>query len=178
MTCSTGSGGESRRTGRGQAGQFAVSAERTGAADAALGQVAFHRAEAVDGGARRGGTASRSIERREIGRRRLAGHFAGDRLRARAARRAPATRRSALDAEAGLDRLDLRAQQLCEMGAVAGGAGGADRSRIAPSSSTRSQSEDEAADAEARLRQGSRTSRRTASAERLRDRLGAWRSAR
>ena len=170
MTCSTGSGGESRRTGRGQSrpGRAARRAGRRGRRCARARR--FRPRRGGGGGARRGG--------------RRAGRSAG-RDRARAARR-PARRRSAaapsgstraaieaeaLDAEAGLDRLDLRAEQPAQMGAVAGGAGEADRHmlldhcRRGRRARTRRRTPRPAS-----ARAGTR--RRTASAAGLRDRLG------
>ena len=146
MTSSTRSGGDSRRTGRGQCGQAAAVSRAGDAADAALGHVALDRAEPVDSGARRAGAASRSTSRREIGRGPVAGQSAFDRLRPE--RLDPAgDEAQRVDAEAGLDRLDLRARAAEEMGAVAGRAGGADGDCWAMPS-TRSQTSTRRADGE------------------------------
>ena len=106
MTFSTGSGGESRRTGRGQCGQAAGGVERADAADAALGHVAFDRAEPVE--AARAEPGGEPVDQQgEIGRGARAGQLALDRLRAERLD-ADGDEAHPLDAEAGLDRLDLR----------------------------------------------------------------------
>ena len=150
MTCSTGSGGASSRTGRGQRGQSRDLGERAGARDAAFGQVAFERAEAVEAaGAEADGEAV--DQQSEIGRRRLAGQRAVDRP-GRERLDAGGDEAEALDAEAGLDLLDLRPDQPSQMGRVAGRAGEAD-SRYCSIIVDALAGQDEAADAEARLRQ-------------------------
>ena len=125
--------------------------------DAALGHVAFDRAQPEEAaGAEPAGEPV--DQRREVGRRRLAGQRAA--IGCGAERLDRGRRRGAsLDAEAGLDRLDLHGEQAEQMGAVAGGAGGADGDPLCSSPSTRSQSRARRARGEARLARASAISR-------------------
>ena len=99
--------------------------ERPEAADASFGHVAFDRAEPVNRRRSPRRAASRSTSGREVGR----GLVAGQRVSTGcgpSGSTAAGDEAHRLDAEARLDRLDLRHEEAEQMGAVAGRAGGAD----------------------------------------------------
>ena len=87
--------------------------QRADGADAAFGKIAFDRAEPMD--AARAEAGGEAVDQQgEVGRGRFAGQRALDRLGAERLD-AGGDEAQPLDAEAGLDRLDLRAQQGVEM---------------------------------------------------------------